>query len=151
MFGAFLFLLLTLRALNNANYFTLVSEDPLGPEFLRAEMLVDKHKKTDELNMTSVENVELGANSELPSSSGAAEAEISKAALKKYHIKKVAGFQRVMEMVEWYFFFAFRLLMLSIPLALWLSSSLMFMLSSIVLVTILIINDGVGSVKNIDL
>jgi uncharacterized membrane protein len=122
LFGNFFILSLALRALNHASYMVYLIDKPIK------EYGFDN----DEIELRASEAKDEGRPSDK-----------SDKELLEFRKAKVNGFLKMVKRSEIYFALSFRALFACIPLALWLSSSELFLASSIIVSIVLAINDHV--------
>lgn len=134
MLGALFALLASLRTLNAAGYLTLLVAEPLeSPGVLRRESeLLKSSSPQVEKTVEEFERLVFeGFYQEKPEDEHI------------FHIRKIKLFLKCMDYSTFYTFLSFRLMMYSIPVAVWLVSNVLFLVFSIILVIFLIYNDWV--------
>eukprot|EP00475_Leptophrys_vorax_P036902 TRINITY_DN6301_c0_g1_i1.p1 TRINITY_DN6301_c0_g1~~TRINITY_DN6301_c0_g1_i1.p1 ORF type:complete len:301 (-),score=69.04 TRINITY_DN6301_c0_g1_i1:520-1422(-) len=144
IFASFFSLIRVMEALQDAGYLTLMSDDPLGPKPVQDEAVLVKMRSSSKLvqqqlqqddpdNGAQEEGVRLFRSFNFESLEEQTD----------FHLKKVKVFIKTIDVITWYGFFAFRLLMYCIPFGFWLISSYWFLGVSALVVAFLLYMDRV--------
>jgi hypothetical protein len=149
VFGTFFCLLRVLEGLSDAGYLTLLTDDPLGPQYMKKESQLVKIRSSKRTVLEEIpiardgvespvvqEELDLGeqknSNDDLDAELFT-ELDFDLETQTEFHVKKVKVFLRTIDVITWYSFVSFRMLMYCIPVGFWLINSYWYLAVAVLL------------------